>query len=224
MTDEPRDILKVLYTFVQGSKQVSGVFDDWLEVAEEVSARLDYETAVAVGMQGREGQDVQRWIIGKMGAAMTEGTQHGQKRQVLNDYAKDIGVSISTLDEWVDTARFWPPPILKALREKYGDMIPPWTMFNRARRGLNLEDAVTMVELAAANAWSVSKMEAEKAKRKGKDSDDDVREIALNRCISSLKNLSGIGLSGYRYKEAQDLRRNLESDLTTLKSTGQLPR
>lgn len=161
-------VFDTLKEVLDGNQMVSAAFSRWLDIAEQAPNEMEWETALAVISAAREGTDVNAWVVGYTAASKIEDTEYGKKEEVLADLAAKTGHSVHDLRAKVDTARFWPPSIVKALLEKDGAEMLSWSHFDRARRGLEFEEACELIEESASSGWSVRQMERDRMRRRNK--------------------------------------------------------
>lgn len=210
LEQEQNEMLDVLAEVAHGTQKVAAVLDRFLGVANKVSQLVDYETAVGIGQQAADGSDTVKWVVGYLAVGMVGASQHGQKMDTLNQFAADCGMSQAEMREVYDTAHYFPPDIVKAVRDASPDSPPTWSHFNRARRGLEFEEACDLVMKAGKESWSVHKMESEIQAEHSKTATKSDQRRVVKRAISALGDLAGKGLPKDIVDDAKSLRTKLE--------------
>ena len=207
------DIMDVLQEIARGSRTLQEIFPVWLQHVTSLARTVDYDIAVSVAQQGKVGEDVTHWIVGDLAVAMLAGADHGTKMDVLNGFAGDAGYSQAEMREMHGTAKFWPPHVRKALLDENPARPPSWSHFNRARRGLELEEAESSMMSAAQYGWSVAQLETHIQQLRGKHTPEIKKRNKIKMAIQSLGMLAGIGLPESIVHEARVLRLKLEDEL-----------
>lgn len=209
-------ILEVLYELTKGSRHLRDNFDKWLAVADEVTAKVPYETAAATIQQTGEGEDVIHWVHGYVVRGMVAGEPHGKKLALLRSLARDTNRSEGELREKSDCAEFYPPFVVKAYLDKDSEGLLSWSHFNRARRGMDMPGAQALLDDALEHGWSVARLEAERLKRLSPGEEDDEEQDStmnkLNMAINALGQLAGLGLRDETTRVVRETRMILEEE------------
>lgn len=192
-------LLDIALKIATGANAIEKVLPEWLEIADEASATMEYEIATGIVANAGAGEETLSWVVGDVVKGQVDRAMHGKKSQVLADIARDTNHSVSELREKMDCAAFWPPHVRKTIMAR-GGMPLTWSHFNRARRGMELATALSLLEKAVDHGWSVGKMGAEvnaklaKARTKTKKGDADVNGL-IEDALTALRRLNGAGLS-----------------------------
>lgn len=191
-------VLTALTDVVEGSKKVKDVLDLWNTIADEAINYVDRGIITTVLQQGREGSDAWRWVAGDLLRGYLKDATHGKKMELLSELARETGLTDNQARAYLDVAEYWAPQIRQAIQEKHPENTLAWSHFNRARRGLEAEEARKLVEDAADNNWSVRAMESRRLAltKEGEPSPDGSFEDTLRsrvdfatRGANSLKSL-----------------------------------
>jgi hypothetical protein len=83
----------------------------------------------------REKDDENHWLAGDVSAAWLSGVEHGRRVAEIGLLADSSGYTYAGLRERIDCSMYWPVD----MREQFRAL--PWSAFNRARRGAELEEA-----------------------------------------------------------------------------------
>lgn len=210
---ESDELLDILHQISKGARALEDVFPQWLQQVAGLQRNIDYETAVGIAQHSKAGEDVTHWVVGDIAVAMMENADHGEKMDLLNRYAGDTGYSQAEMREMHGTAKFWPPHVRKAIMDADQEKLLSWSHFNRARRGLELEDAADAIELAYQRNWSVAQLEAHIQDEHAKKTPEDKRRNKIKMAVHALGMLSGIGLPEDIVNDAKNLRHRLEDIL-----------
>lgn len=190
--DATERVMNIIGDIVGGLNAASHASMDWLDVAGNAAALLSFEDVVSVMQATREGSDVGAWVDGDLLVGMMVSTSESSVSGLIEKVAAATGRSVAELRQRHDCSKFWPPSIRRTILTKEGAETLSWSHFDRARRGLEFEDACDLVESALTSGWSVRAMEAERMSKR--EAISGVQKDALTRkvefAINALRSLT----------------------------------
>lgn len=116
-----------------------------VRVIDQSVAQYSYEDLVDAGLQIREVSDRSRWKLGDIAIEVTKITD----TDGLKQYARDIGVTYSSLRRYRDVSKHYPQ------RDRDAYQMLSWTHF---RTVATHEDRDKLLERAHDENWSVEKL------------------------------------------------------------------
>lgn len=97
----------------------------------------------------RQTEDGSHWDAGDLSAAWLSRFKHGDRMAEIYRLADSSGYTYAGLRERIDCSNYWP----KNVRNQFEDLA--WSYWNRARRGVELPEAITRLEHVLANPMGV---------------------------------------------------------------------
>ncbi len=119
-------------------------------IVDAHDTRVTREEIIELLRLQRETDDESKWVVGDTCQAWLANVEHGQRMSELASLADASGYTYSGLRERHDNSAYW----AHGSRKWEGGVIT-WSHYNRARRGVELPEAIERMEHADQNSLTV---------------------------------------------------------------------